>query len=273
MVCFALFSGLRAGQIHNVSIIKKANVVFIGDSLTYGVGDTSGQFGYTGRVEKTLRRNHKGVDFSFENFGKPGDRSDQILTRINNSKYIQKKLSQANIIVLTVGGNDLRQYLLRNISISSQEQLNSRVKEQSQIYKRSLRNLFDKIRALNNKSSIFIFGNYDPFFVYLAQRRDLNDDVVQFNSINSSLSEYDQQKKTFYISIFRKLTFGQFQTRSQIEALIERDQDSRSILNNNDEIKNNLISTSDNFHPNNKGYDYMAKSLYSMIEKRFSWQK
>ncbi|WP_369396173.1 SGNH/GDSL hydrolase family protein, partial [Paucilactobacillus hokkaidonensis] len=45
------------------------------------------------------------------NFGVAGDRSDQILKRLNDQSNVQQKLKSADVIVMTVGGNDLMQTL------------------------------------------------------------------------------------------------------------------------------------------------------------------
>ncbi|PDH80640.1 SGNH/GDSL hydrolase family protein, partial [Oenococcus oeni] len=252
---------------------QNITVVFLGDSLTYGVGDTAGKHGYTGRVMKLLKKTYPQYKFSSYDFGKPGDRSDQILKRINQSSEQQRLLKKADLVIMTVGGNDLRQELLKNVDTKSASSLTSSVKKSSAKYETSLKNLLKRVAVLRkSKSSLFIFGNYNPTFVNMASRKDINQDVKLYNAINKKLVK--QQTNGYYISIFRQLTYGQYQTSKQIKKLTSEDliangkvgnKTQKSVLSGSIKIKNDYISQADHFHPNNLGYDYMAKELFKAV--------
>ncbi|AWW99502.1 SGNH/GDSL hydrolase family protein [Oenococcus oeni] len=260
---------------------QNITVVFLGDSLTYGVGDTAGKHGYTGRVMKLLKKTYPQYKFSSYDFGKPGDRSDQILKRINQSSEQQRLLKKADLVIMTVGGNDLRQELLKNVDTKSASSLTSSVKKSSAKYETSLKNLLKRVAVLRkSKSSLFIFGNYNPTFVNMASRKDINQDVKLYNAINKKLVK--QQTNGYYISIFRQLTYGQYQTSKQIKKLTSEDliangkvgnRTQKSVLSGSIKIKNDYISQADHFHPNNLGYDYMAKELFKAVNSNNIWQK
>ncbi|OIM48054.1 SGNH/GDSL hydrolase family protein [Oenococcus oeni] len=260
---------------------QNITVVFLGDSLTYGVGDTAGKHGYTGRVMKLLKKTYPQYKFSSYDFGKPGDRSDQILKRINQSSEQQRLLKKADLVIMTVGGNDLRQELLKNVDTKSASSLTSSVKKSSAKYETSLKNLLKRVAVLRKrKSSLFIFGNYNPTFVNMASRKDINQDVKLYNAINKKLVK--QQTNGYYISIFRQLTYGQYQTSKQIKKLTSEDliangkvgnRTQKSVLSGSIKIKNDYISQADHFHPNNLGYDYMAKELFKAVNSNNIWQK
>ncbi|EAV39446.1 lysophospholipase [Oenococcus oeni] len=260
---------------------QNITVVFLGDSLTYGVGDTAGKHGYTGRVMKLLKKTYPQYKFSSYDFGKPGDRSDQILKRINQSSEQQRLLKKADLVIMTVGGNDLRQELLKNVDTKSASSLTSSVKRSSAKYETSLKNLLKRVAVLRkSKSSLFIFGNYNPTFVNMASRKDINQDVKLYNAINKKLVK--QQTNGYYISIFRQLTYGQYQTSKQIKKLTSEDliangkvgnKTQKSVLSGSIKIKNDYISQADHFHPNNLGYDYMAKELFKAVNSNNIWQK
>ncbi|EJO01744.1 SGNH/GDSL hydrolase family protein [Oenococcus oeni] len=260
---------------------QNITVVFLGDSLTYGVGDTAGEHGYTGRVMKLLKKTYPQYKFSSYDFGKPGDRSDQILKRINQSSEQQQLLKKADLVIMTVGGNDLRQELLKNADTKSASSLTSSVKKSSAKYETSLKNLLKRVAILRkSKSSLFIFGNYNPTFVNMASRKDINQDVKLYNAINKKLVK--QQTNGYYISIFRQLTYGQYQTSKQIKKLTSEDliangkvgnKTQKSVLSGSIKIKNDYISQADHFHPNNLGYDYMAKELFKAVNSNNIWQK
>ncbi|MFT8413583.1 MAG: SGNH/GDSL hydrolase family protein, partial [Oenococcus oeni] len=258
---------------------QNITVVFLGDSLTYGVGDTAGKHGYTGRVMKLLKKTYPQYKFSSYDFGKPGDRSDQILKRINQSSEQQQLLKKADLVIMTVGGNDLRQELLKNVDTKSASSLTSSVKKSSAKYETSLKNLLKRVAVLRkSKSSLFIFGNYNPTFVNMASRKDINQDVKLYNAINKKLVK--QQTNGYYISIFRQLTYGQYQTSKQIKKLTSEDliangkvgnKTQKSVLSGSIKIKNDYISQADHFHPNNLGYDYMAKELFKAVNSNNIW--
>ncbi|SYW20394.1 SGNH/GDSL hydrolase family protein [Oenococcus oeni] len=260
---------------------QNITVVFLGDSLTYGVGDTAGEHGYTGRVMKLLKKTYPQYKFSSYDFGKPGDRSDQILKRINQSSEQQQLLKKTDLVIMTVGGNDLRQELLKNADTKSASSLTSSVKKSSAKYETSLKNLLKRVAILRkSKSSLFIFGNYNPTFVNMASRKDINQDVKLYNAINKKLVK--QQTNGYYISIFRQLTYGQYQTSKQIKKLTSEDliangkvgnKTQKSVLSGSIKIKNDYISQADHFHPNNLGYDYMAKELFKAVNSNNIWQK
>lgn len=266
---------------NHVKQINSSNisVVFLGDSLTFGVGDTTGQQGYTGRVIKLLKKTYPQYHFSSANFGKPGDRSDQILKRLNKSEKQQKLLKNADIVVMTAGGNDLRQELMSHFDVKSAAALSNEIKKNSLKYHHSLNQLFIRIKQIRQKSSLFVFGNYNPAFVNIASRTDLNKDVQLYNAVNQRIVE--KQADGHYISVFRQLTYGQYQRPDQIKKLIQEDKTAnattenkfqKSLLDGSSSIKNNFISQADHFHPNNLGYSYMAKQLFNSILSDKSWQ-
>ncbi len=255
-------------------------VVFLGDSLTYGVGDQTREQGYTGRTIKLLEKTFPEYRFSFKNFGKPGDRSDQILKRLNHSTEQQAAVKKADAVVMTVGGNDLRQQFMRYANAPDKIQLSRDIRQGEDRYKQSLTSLLSRIHELRTQAPLFLFGNYNPIFVNTASRNDINQDVQGYNAINKQLAE--SQQGGHYLSVFRQLTYGQYQGRTQIKQLVKEDRIyngqlanplQSALLRGRDKIKNNYISSADHFHPNNLGYDYMSKTLFNSMRENNQWQK
>ena len=58
----------------------------IGDSLTEGVGDESENGGYVGILNNTFEDNN--LNITVDNFGKKGNRSDQLLKRLEKKDII-----------------------------------------------------------------------------------------------------------------------------------------------------------------------------------------
>ncbi|WP_273730201.1 SGNH/GDSL hydrolase family protein [Leuconostoc mesenteroides] len=257
----------------SVQKVSHINLVALGDSLTEGVGDEKNMKGYSGRIAKKIRAQYN-VSVTVSNFGKAGDRSDQIKKRLDTQQKFQKRLQKANVIVMTSGGNDLQQLLLKNVLATSPKTLSAAVKAGQQSYQQKLFALIKDIRSYNADAPIFIFGNYNPLYVHFADRSDFNDDVKLFNNINAQAAK--EAGNAYFVSIFN-LTYGQFKTTTQREGLIKESANSNSSSNSNaamtavltgqKNVNNAWISMEDNYHPNNKGYNYMTTQLFNKMKK------
>lgn len=257
----------------SVQKVSHINLVALGDSLTEGAGDEKNMKGYSGRIAKKIRAQYN-VSVTVSNFGKAGDRSDQIKKRLDTQQKFQKRLQKANVIVMTSGGNDLQQLLLKNVLATSPKTLSAAVKAGQQSYQQKLSALIKDIRSYNSDAPIFIFGNYNPLYVHFADRSDFNDDVKLFNNINAQAAK--EAGNAYFVSIFN-LTYGQFKTTTQREGLIKESANSNSSSNSNaamtavltgqKNVNNAWISTEDNYHPNNKGYNYMTTQLFNKMKK------
>ena len=245
------------------------NFVAVGDSLTEGVGDTTKQQGYTKRTAKQISKKYN-VKVDTSNYGKAGDRSDQILARIKVNAQAKKDIKNADVITLTVGGNDLQQTLFKAVLARSESAVTRQVEKAMPDYTENLTRLINYLKKQNKQAPIYLFGNYNPLYVYLANRNDLNDDVKIYNDINANLASVDD--RVYYVSTFRTLTFGQYKTKASREKLQKKSEAAnRGSLNNkmvtetltsgkNEEL-NQYITTQDHYHPNNLGYDKMSALL------------
>ncbi|MCJ0588691.1 GDSL-type esterase/lipase family protein, partial [Enterococcus cecorum] len=138
--------------------IRRLNYVALGDSLTEGVGDDTHKGGFVPIVADLLQDKYQLTSIEFDNFGKAGDRSDQILKRLRKNKKMQKTLSSANIITLTCGGNDLLKVIREHIFSLKERTF---VKSQKQ-YQKQLTQLIQEIRKYNPKAPIYLLGIYNP---------------------------------------------------------------------------------------------------------------
>lgn len=261
---------------------NKATIHFvaIGDSLTEGVGDTTKQQGYTKRTAHKIATRYD-VTVKTANYGKAGDRSDQILARIKKQPQAVQDIKQADVIALTVGGNDLQQTLFKAIFAKSPQKVTNQVAKSMPDYTENLMKLVSFIEKHNRQAPIFLFGNYNPLYVYLANRPDLNADVRIYNGINANLAAADDQ--LYYVSTFRTLTYGQYTTKSAREKLEQQaDEANRGSLHNKvvqkalsksaDTELNDYLTTLDHYHPNDTGYDKMSQLLMKrLVQKKSTW--
>jgi lysophospholipase L1-like esterase len=200
-------------------------IVALGDSLTRGTGDVDGK-GYIGYLVDQLQEKTK-EEISLYNLGVTGYRSNQLLEQVMQQE-VKRQIGQADIILITIGGNDLFQsgQTLLTLDITKVEELKKK-------YLLNLDEILKQIRILNQDTTIFLVGLYNPFI-------DLNDAEVTTKVVrqwNFEASKVlDHQKNSILVP-----TFDLFQ------------------------LKVNDYLYSDKFHPNSKGYKLIAERVASLI--------
>ncbi|CAH0415788.1 hypothetical protein KAR50_01305 [Periweissella fabaria] len=255
--------------------VKQLKIVALGDSLTQGVGDTTPEHGYPGRIAKAVNHQTK-IPTTALNLGKEGDRSDQILQRLKTSVEQQTAVKNANVIVLTVGGNDLLKVLQGAIVGHSEAQVSKTVAKTVPEYEHSLGQLLSAIRTYNPHAALFLFGNYNPLYVYFPKFNAINTSVANYNEVNATMiKKYDG----YYVPTFNQLTYGQYQDGQARQNLIVQANEvgtnflaALSSARLQTDEKNNFLSPIDHFHPNAKGYDVMTKALLQKMLLHDSWK-
>lgn len=243
---------------------KELNLVAIGDSLTEGIGDSTGRGGYVPLVAELLESKDEIETVSTSNYGISGNRSDQILKRIKKDEKLQNDVKKADVIVLTVGGNDLMK-VVRSTLLKVKE--DSFIKPQKE-YKERIEETFKELRSLNSDAPIYVFGIYNPFYLYFSEITEMQDIVDSWNETTQSVVE--EEKKAHFIPINDILYKG----GNQPELSEDQKDTIDSSVNDKKESKvfNDLLFEEDNFHPNDSGYELMAQSLFDeMMASRKEW--
>ncbi|PWG00813.1 SGNH/GDSL hydrolase family protein [Levilactobacillus bambusae] len=259
--------------------VQAATLTALGDSLTYGTGDPTNAGGYVSRIKTKEQKAHQ-IKLTTHNEGKAGDRSDQIDTRLLQTPSIQKNVRTANVITLTVGGNDLLQTLMAHSSMSADSDVTQTIAKNRQQYQTRLTKLMRDIRHYNPNAPIFVFSIYNPLYVYFANVSAISTAVSEWNSTTQAV--LNQQSNTHFVSIDRQLSHGQYQTTSEQQKLVAQDKRENSGTVNLSEVeaaaqknqnteRNTYLSTTDHFHPNSKGYDVMANQLFQAMSKHDAW--
>nr|WP_237648659.1 SGNH/GDSL hydrolase family protein [Sediminibacillus terrae] len=207
---------------------KDLDIVAIGDSLTQGVGDTSHNGGYVGILGNTLNDDgQQKVDIV--NYGKRGNRSDQLLKRLDQTE-IKNSIEEADIVLVTIGANDIMKVVKNNFTNLEYEPF---VKEQAN-YMVRLRKIFDKMLELNPDATIYLIGFYNPFENYFSDVEQLGQIIDDWNGTGSTVAlEYEQVNYIPTKDLFAST-----------------DQD---------------LLYEDNFHPNNTGYKLIAERVLEYI--------
>lgn len=206
---------------------KETQVLAIGDSLTKGVGDESGNGGYVGILDKTINENYQLVNF--ENFGVRGNRTDQLLKRLNNED-VSAAIKDSDIILITIGANDIMQVVKKNFTnLAFKDFVQERVS-----YEQRLKDIFDEIKKTNPDANVYLLGFYNPFEQYFEDIKELNIIVDEWNRTGKMVA--DSYENITYIP-----TDDLF-----------------------DDTDVNLFAE-DNFHPNHLGYQRIAKRVLEYL--------
>jgi lysophospholipase L1-like esterase len=207
---------------------KDQKIVSIGDSLTQGVGDETKSGGYVGILNHTFE--DQNLNITIENYGKRGNRSDQLLKRLDK-KEIATSIKEADIVLITIGANDIMNVVKNNWANLHIEPFQTERVE----YIKRLTSVFDKINEINPDTKIYLIGFYNPFERYFSDIEQLGIIMNNWNEAGKSVTEE-----------FENVQF------IPVQDLFSQSQD-------------NLLAE-DHFHPNTSGYKLIAKRVLEYLE-------
>lgn len=231
---------------------ESLHIVAIGDSLTQGVGDTSNSGGYVPIVADLLKETDNYKEVTTSNYGKSGDRSDQILERFYESKAIQEDIASADIVVLTVGGNDIIQILKQHLLTVTKE--NFLIPEAT--YRENLTTLLSAFKKVNPEVQLYVFGIYNPYSIYFPEITEMETIAGEWNETTKEVVN-ETENATF-------LPIADLFNPSL------KHEEKKDVLINEEEAKEQAISNpylyeEDLFHPNEAGYQLMSEVLFQAI--------
>ncbi len=207
---------------------KDQKIVAIGDSLTEGVGDETKSGGYVGILNHTFEDHN--LSIKIENFGKKGNRSDQLLKRLEN-KEIATAISKADIVLITIGANDIMKVLKSNFTNLTLEPFQVERVE----YTERVTDIFNRLKELNPDAHIYLIGFYNPFERQFANIKELDMIIDNWNEAGNSITEeYENVSFVPTEDIFTNSTV-------------------------------NLLAA-DQFHPNTKGYKLIAQRVLEYLK-------
>lgn len=228
---------------------QQIELVGIGDSLTEGIGDSLASGGYVPRIAELLKEKKEVAEVTTANFGISGNRSDQVLSRMETNPEIKTAVESADMVVFSVGGNDV-------IKIFKEELLNVQLdsfKQPLEVYQENLTTMIQLVHDWNPETEIYIFGIYNPYAIYFPEIEEMQQIVDQWNqATQATVSELDY---THFVSIDSAFTTEYADSTS-------------STKDSNEVIENPYLYEEDLFHPNDAGYSRMAALLLTEMEKR-----
>ncbi len=214
---------------------KKEEITYLafGDSLTAGIGATEINYlrinAFVPRLTAYLRQTYQ---VTVENHGIPGITSEQQLFYLENGPGVSRRLSEASIITLSIGGNDL----LRLVSSGNLDE--AAIEETIGAYRRHLNSILDNIRRVNTNAPIFVMGLYSPYpeghpLASLGERV-----IPLFNSVL-------QQTVVNRTGVYDVQVYEQFEGK---------------------ELELTLIANQD-IHPNDRGYELIFDAFVLQLQQ------
>ena len=226
---------------------KVVTYVAIGDSLTKGVGDSTHQGGFVPLLAQSLT-NETGLEFKAINYGVSGNTSGQILSRMQEKKEIGKDLKQAQLLTITVGGNDLRKAILEDTSNLDLD----RFEKASKTYEKNLKQIIELARKDNPDLPVYVVGIYNPLYLNFPDLTELQTLVDQWN-----------QRTEEILSAYQGVYFV------PINDLLYKGIDGKSGVTESElgkeTVTNDALYDEDSFHPNNTGYEIMKEAVLEKI--------
>ena len=226
---------------------KVVTYVAIGDSLTKGVGDSTNQGGFVPLLAQSLT-NESGLEFKAINYGVSGNTSGQILSRMQEKKEIGKDLKQAQLLTITVGGNDLRKAILEDTSNLDLD----RFEKASKTYEKNLKHIIELARKDNPDLPVYVVGIYNPLYLNFPDLTELQTLVDQWNQrTEETLSAY---QGVYFVPINDLLYKGIDGKSGVTESELGKET-----------VTNDALYDEDSFHPNNTGYEIMKEAVLEKI--------
>ncbi|GAB3048421.1 SGNH/GDSL hydrolase family protein [Virgibacillus ainsalahensis] len=206
---------------------RESRIVAIGDSLTQGVGAYNEEGGYVGILDRAINENNQIV--TIDNFGKRGNRSVQLLERLNDPG-ISSSLAQADITLITIGANDIMKIVKENFTNLKLEDFDQGRRQ----FEERLKEIITTIQDINPKSEIYLIGFYNPFQQYFQEIEELGIIVEDWNNTSKKIAA-EEETVTFIptVDLFDD---------TDVELFAE-----------------------DHFHPNDFGYQRIAQRVLDYI--------
>jgi len=211
---------------------NKIAIVALGDSLTSGTGDTTGK-GYVLRLREKLEAQSGKETHVLNNLAIPGYRGEQLLRDLKTKK-VQEALKDADLIVFSIGGNDIFQntsgftVVGNNIEFNPEESI-ALIDPALKVAKE----IVAEIHRANPDATVLYLGLYHPFL-------DMDKDKTGSLGV-----------QTFNDGMFRIL--NQYQNMIFVPSydLFERN--------------GTRFLFTDHFHPNGDGYERIADRMVQIL--------
>ena len=216
--------------LNNLFITEEKILVGLGDSLTQGVGDERKMGGYLGRLATEMEKFQGVSQIDLWNEAKRGRRSDQLLKQIQSGE-INESLKKADVIVMTIGGNDI-------MRIVKQDLFKLRVdafQNELLVFAKRYGEILIEIRKINPDAPLIILGLYNPFSLVTDQANEFDQILANWNNTINNVAYSDMN--SCFVPV-------------------------NDLFNSNSK----MVYHTDFFHPNSKGYEQMTDRVLESLK-------
>ncbi|MDQ7093422.1 GDSL-type esterase/lipase family protein [Desulfosporosinus sp. PR] len=130
-------------------------VLILGDSIAKGTGDEKSK-GFAGYLKDDLKST-TAKELEMDDAGIDGLESKGLLEQLQDSK-LEKLITNSDIILVSIGGNDLKSILTLN-SLAQEDAFNTRLDS----YLSNLKQVLGIIGKTNPKAEVVFLGLYNPY--------------------------------------------------------------------------------------------------------------
>lgn len=208
-------------------------IVALGDSLTKGTGDASGK-GYVLNVKEKLEQKLDKQVNLIGNYAVNGYKSEQLLRDLQGQAGVSYGIEKADLILLTMGGNDLFA-ISQDVLDAQTDQLDpDRVRQRMPEPLKRMEQILAKLSEMNPRATIVYVGVFNPFYD-LPEMRPASVHVAEWNeAVFRTAAKYPNMAVVPTFDLFQ-LNFAKY-------------------------------IYSDHFHPNQDGYARIADRVLQALQ-------
>ncbi|GMK44675.1 lipase/acylhydrolase [Paenibacillus glycanilyticus] len=214
---------------------KGIAITAIGDSLTKGTGDASGE-GYVKQLVALLKQKYPDTSVRLNNnLAVNGLKTNRLAQLLETDKGYSFALKQANVIVFTIGGNDLFQIASGTSRGKTVGELNlDKLKAELPQGLNRLARIVKRLHAINPNAQVVYVGLYNPFY-----------DIPEYRIGSLQIQQWNDRA---YALLHQYPNMTMVPTFDLFENAIGR------------------YLSSDHFHPNHDGYAQIAARISQSME-------
>lgn len=244
---------------------KVVNYVALGDSIAGGYGlDDVEKESYVGRISLALEKRYGAV--RVHNFGENGLRSEELLERLTDPESPQydecmDAIRQADIITLSIGSNDLLQYISRSTDLEEVKKDGDRIfTEACRKFSENIPRILQTITVNAPNAQLFVNNIYNPCHDISFH---ISEDVIK--NLDKMAEKYIEEiNNGFYTEKTQSVFHSQnINGLKQDYALV----DVKGAFDNSNEKLINMAISWRNIdpHPNKEGHRVIAELIIPRI--------